>query len=202
MVARLPDADRLDHDTRLLLRSVSDPEAFAEFFRRNRDALLAWLYRQTLDAEVAADIAAESFAVVLAKRVRFRATKGAARGWLWGVAAIELRRWRRRGAVAERARRRSGIPILAVDDEAIAHVESLIDLREFVDASSRELEALPGGERAAVELRVLEGLSYDEVARRLNCHPGAARVRVSRGLGKLRTSLAAYDPAIFVAGPE
>lgn len=194
--------DQLDEDTRLLVRSVSDAAAFGDFYRRNRDSVLRWLYRQTLDAEVAADLMAECFAVALVKRSRFRPSKGTARGWLWGIASVELRRWRRHGVVADRARRRAGIDVIAIDDDAIVHVESLLDLREFIEAASRELEVLPCGEREAVELRVLEGLTYEEVALRLQCAPGAARVRVSRGLGKLRVSLAAYDPSIAVAGPE
>ncbi|MFZ1881132.1 MAG: sigma factor-like helix-turn-helix DNA-binding protein, partial [Gaiellaceae bacterium] len=51
------------------------------------------------------------------------------------------------------------------------------------------LATLPQGERDAVELRVVHELTYDEVARGLSTTPGAARVRVARGLGRLRERL-------------
>jgi RNA polymerase sigma-70 factor (ECF subfamily) len=48
---------------------------------------------------------------------------------------------------------------------------------------------LPAGERDAVELRVIDGLPYDAVAAGLSTTEGAARVRVARGLGRLRQRL-------------
>jgi DNA-directed RNA polymerase specialized sigma24 family protein len=46
------------------------------------------------------------------------------------------------------------------------------------------------GERHAVELRFVEELGYDEIARRLAIQPAAARLRVSRALRRLRIALA------------
>jgi RNA polymerase sigma-70 factor (ECF subfamily) len=48
------------------------------------------------------------------------------------------------------------------------------------------LASLGDGERLAVELRVLEELDYEEIAGRLGISNGAARVRVFRGLDRLR----------------
>jgi DNA-directed RNA polymerase specialized sigma24 family protein len=64
-----------------------------------------------------------------------------------------------------------------------------------VDASSwrstldGELARLSEGERAAVQLRVVEQLDYPTVAARLGCSEQAARTRVHRGLGRLATRL-------------
>jgi RNA polymerase sigma-70 factor (ECF subfamily) len=178
----------LDEDSRLLLAS-HDPGAFAMFYRRNRDPLLAWIYRKTFDAEVAADLGAEVFARVIEKRSEFDVTRGPARAWLWGVAAYEVRRWAREGATAERARRRVGVPVLHVDEDAIAYIESLVDLRPTLPHLRSHFMALPTGERRALELRIVQELPYEEVAVRLGCTRGAARVRVSRGLARLRRLL-------------
>ena len=51
------------------------------------------------------------------------------------------------------------------------------------------LATLPEAQRIAVELRVLSDRPYDEVAEALDCTPTAARIRVSRGLARMRTSL-------------
>lgn len=52
------------------------------------------------------------------------------------------------------------------------------------------LAALGAGEREAVELRVVDELAYEEIARRLDIQPAAARLRVSRALRRLRIALA------------
>ena len=56
----------------------------------------------------------------------------------------------------------------------------------WFDDAGDVLAELPPGERRAVELRVVDGLPYGEVAEGLETTPGAARVRVARGLGRLR----------------
>lgn len=178
-----------DEDGDLLIRARIDSTAFGEFYRRNRDPLLAWLYREVMCPEVAADLAAETFATALEKLERFSPQRGTGRAWLWGIAGIQLRRWWRRGAVANRAQRRLGIPPLVVDDEAVAHIERLVDLEPAREALGEALTTLSQAERNAVELRVIKELSYDETATALGCTTGAARVRVSRGLAKLRENL-------------
>jgi DNA-directed RNA polymerase specialized sigma24 family protein len=45
--------------------------------------------------------------------------------------------------------------------------------------------------RKAVLLRVIEQLPYDEIAERLGCTAGNARVRVCRGLDRLEAYLEA-----------
>jgi RNA polymerase sigma-70 factor (ECF subfamily) len=51
------------------------------------------------------------------------------------------------------------------------------------------IDGLPPAQRRALGLRVVEELSYAEVAARLACSPGAARTRVSRALRVLRDEL-------------
>jgi RNA polymerase sigma-70 factor (ECF subfamily) len=192
----------LDPDSSLLVGSAAEPAVFAAFYRRNLDPLLAWLYRQTLDAEVAADLAGEVFAVAIEQRHRFDPGRGPARAWLWGLAGVELRRWRRDGIIAVKARRRLGIPVLVVDDDAIAHVERLLDLSAVIERLRAHLDELPAGERSALELRIFDELSYDEVAAKLGCAPGAARVRVSRALARLRVLLDPSDALVVSGGAE
>ena len=59
----------------------------------------------------------------------------------------------------------------------------------WLEGLDEALAELPAGERDAVELRVIDGLPYDAVAAGLATSEGAARVRVARGLGRLRQRL-------------
>ncbi len=172
-------------DAELIVASRRDPRLFRQLYDRLADDLLAYFYRRTRDAEVAMDLLAETFAVAFERRAHFedRGKPGAA--WIYGIAAKELSRWYRRQAVELRAVRRLGMTVPVVDDESVARIEALVDSDADRAAVAAALGGLPDGERAAVELRVVDELDYREIAARLSCTEGAARTRVHRGLARL-----------------
>ncbi|MEX0985343.1 MAG: sigma-70 family RNA polymerase sigma factor [Actinomycetota bacterium] len=158
---------------------------FDRWFRR----LLAYFYRRTWDPETSADLAAETMAQALLSVRRYRDTGAPARSWLFTIAGHELRKYWRRKRVDDRAQRRLGIDRVAVDDEAIERIESMVDLTPIREELKRALRSLNRTLRDAVYLRVAEGRPYSEVAEALGCSEGAARVRVSRGLASLSEAM-------------
>jgi RNA polymerase sigma-70 factor (ECF subfamily) len=60
-----------------------------------------------------------------------------------------------------------------------------LDGRERLEAVLHVLGQLPEGERAALLLRLDQGLSYEEIAAALGISTGAAKVRVHRARLKL-----------------
>lgn len=79
----------------------------AHLYNRHARALLTSLTRRTHDPEVALDLMAETFAVAIAQRARFRgSTDAQAGGWLYWIARNELSSWYRRGDVERRAMER------------------------------------------------------------------------------------------------
>jgi RNA polymerase sigma factor (sigma-70 family) len=172
-------------DAELLIASRDDPHAFRELYDRWADRLLAYFYRRTLDAEVAGDLLAETFAVAFERRRRFRDVGRPGANWLYGIAAKELSHWYRRQAVEQRAVRRMAIEVPALDDESIARIEALADMESHRTALAAALERMGPGERHAVQLRVVEEMDYAEIASALRCTEAAARTRVHRGLARL-----------------
>ncbi|HEV2815427.1 MAG TPA: RNA polymerase sigma factor [Solirubrobacteraceae bacterium] len=172
-------------DAELILASRDDPRAFRELYDRWAERLLAYFYRRVLDAEVAADLLAETFAVAYERRRRFRDVGKPGGAWLYGIAAKELSHWFRRQEVERRAIRRLGIEVPPLDERSVAAIEALADADEHRAALAAALGRIGGDERAAVELRVVGELGYAEIAERLNCTEGAARTRVHRGLARL-----------------
>ena len=86
--------------------------------------------------------------------------------------------------------RRLGIERRDLTDAEYDRIEELAathDLRELV---AEELERLPVEQQDAVRLRLMDELSYEEVAERLGITQPAARARVSRGLRTLRAAVA------------
>jgi len=178
-------------DAELILASRTDPSAFRELYDRWAKRLLAYFYRRVVDAEVAADLLAETFAVAYEKRHRFRDVGRPGGAWLYGIAAKELSHWFRRQEVEWRAVRRLGISVPALDEESIARIEALADADAYRAALAAALMELTRADREAVTLRVVNELAYVEVARRLNCTEAAARRRVYRGLARLNTLMQA-----------
>jgi RNA polymerase sigma factor (sigma-70 family) len=166
------------------LLSGGDPGAFAELYRRQEDAILGYFLVRTGDAELAADLTAETFAAAFAGRGTFDAARGEVRGWLFGIAKHLLARSLERGRVEDVARRSLGMEPLELTDSDLARID---ELGPAADA----LAGLPDDQRAAVDGRVLEHLPYADLAARLRCSESVVRQRVSRGLRTLRTRLEA-----------
>jgi RNA polymerase sigma factor (sigma-70 family) len=163
---------------------AGDADAFAEFYRRNEDALVAYFLRRVATADVAADLTAETFARALEGRAGFDPALGDGRGWLFGIARHVLARSVERGRVENETRVRLGMEPLTLDDDDIARIDELAGA-PAVEA----LSALSDAQRRAIAGRVIEERDYDELARSLGCSESVVRKRVSRGLKSLRAEL-------------
>jgi RNA polymerase sigma-70 factor (ECF subfamily) len=172
-------------DAELLIASRHDAAAFRELYDRWAEPLLAYFYRRVLDAEVAADLLAETFAVAFERRGRFRDLGRPGGAWLYGIAGRQLSHWFRRQEVERRGLRRLGIDRPTLDDESIARIEALADLDTHRAALAAALPQIGERDRQAVELRVIDELDYSEIAAALVCSEAAARTRVHRGLARL-----------------
>jgi RNA polymerase sigma-70 factor, ECF subfamily len=173
-----------------LRRSVRKPEAFGDFFDAHFDGLLRYLTRRTCDAEAGLDLTAESFAQAYLSRHRFRgSTEGQASAWLYRIAKRQLARYFKRGAAERQALRRLGLERPELDQETGRQIEELAALDEVRATLNVKLNELSPARRDALRLRVIDELSYREVARKLEISEAAARARVSRGLRDLASAL-------------
>lgn len=180
----------LDHlsDEELLAISVQTPEAFARFYRRYDDAVLAFFAARTKQPEVAADLTSETFAAALVAAPKFDPTRAPASAWLFGIARHKLTDSYRRGRVENSARRRLGIEPIPLEDADIERVLELEVIAREPKALSTLLR-LPDRQRDAVIARILDESSYPAIAKNLKCSEDVARQRVSRGLRTLRHHL-------------
>jgi RNA polymerase sigma factor (sigma-70 family) len=171
---------RHDSDEQLLTRG--DAASFERFYLRHVDALLGYFVRRTRDAELAADLTAETFAAALAARRRYRPDKGAPGAWLYGIALKKLADAQRRGYAEDRARRRLGMERLELTDADIARLERLAD----DEVASVLVERLRPDQRDAVVAHVVDERTYGDIAGQLGTSEAVVRKRVSRGLETVR----------------
>jgi RNA polymerase sigma factor (sigma-70 family) len=175
------DAD----DDELLVAARVQPAAFAELYERHAGWVMAFFVRRTRCWHTAAELSSETFAQAWASRHRFDPALGRAASWLAGIAGNLHRGWVRRRVVGQRAIARCTTTTLTRWDVDLDEVDARLDDRRRRTDLADALASLPPARRDAVVLRVGLDLPYGEVARRLGCTPGAARVRVSRGLAQL-----------------
>jgi len=176
-------------DAELLTRTGSQPEAFGVFYRRYERPILVYATRRCATPDAAADLCAEVFASALASSKRYRAERGPAIAWLYGIASNTLSASRRRGRVADGARKRLQMEPLVLDDEDLERVEAVIDAQRVAPDLQEMLDTLPVDQRDAVLARIVDEQAYDEIAADLKCSPAVVRQRVSRGLNTLRFDL-------------
>ena len=171
----------------LLVRSRSEVGALEALYRELAPEVFLWFRARVSDREVARDLLAETFAQVICSVDRYRGHDDvAAVGWVWGIARNLLRRYYRKQKVEERARQRLGIVHAAAPETPEEAGRVGADVGAQLHAA---LDELPAGTRESVWLRVVDELSYEEIASRQGCSRSAARKRVSRGMRTLAVAL-------------
>ena len=75
------------------------------------------------------------------------------------------------------------------DDGGIEELPARLDAHELSGEVREAIAGLTAGQRAAIGYRVIDELSYEEVAARLRCSPVSARARVFRGLQSMRSTI-------------
>jgi RNA polymerase sigma-70 factor (ECF subfamily) len=172
-----------DDPEALLARAQGgDREALDRLLRPHWDAVYRLAYRVTGHVQDAEDLAGDAFVRILRYLPAYRGD-------------CSFRTWVRRIALnvcltARRRRRESPIdpdrvlladPASGPEDATMAHL--------LQEQTRKEILRLPQGCREAVLLRLIEELPYEEIAEILGISVGVARLKVSRGMSRLRARL-------------
>ncbi len=185
-------------DAALLERFVAnrEPAAFEAILARHGPMVFHVCRRMLSDRSDVDDAFQATFLILIQKAGAIR-KRGQLGSWLHGVAHRVASRQRAQ-AIARRARERD----LAI--EPAANDSATPESRELLAALDQELARLPERLRAAVVLCDLEGKSYDEASRTLECPPGTLRSRLDLGRKRLRGRLLRrrFVPAAVISSLE
>ena len=164
-----------------------DPDAFATLWRTHHAALLRYL--RTRAVACADDVASTVWIDVGSSISRFNGDGDDFRRWLFTIAhrrsVDELRRTSRRREVVQPL-----VPDGAPGEPADRAFEDGASLERAIELVRR----LPPEMAEAVMLRVVNDLSYADVAVILDTSVGNVRVLVHRGLRALRSKIAVTNP--------
>lgn len=137
-------------------------------------ALLRYLRRLTGRADAAEDLLQETFVQALKGLERLDAALSP-KAWLFAIA--------RHLGLNARQRRRDALPLV----EELAEPQARPDPRR--EAMREAIAALPDKQREALQLRLVDGLSYEEIAQTLDIPVGTVRSRLHAAVKGLRSAL-------------
>jgi len=163
---------------------AGDPDAFGELVRRHRDVLWAVALRTTGNASDAEDALQEALISALRSVERFE-RRSAVRTWLYRIVV---------NASLDRLRRNAARPSSSIEGHDPADpADDAGRLADRLDVMAA-LQQLSPGQRAAVVLVHVEGMSVSEAAEVLDLPEGTVKSRCSRGRAQLAQILRPGNP--------
>ena len=174
-----------DSDLSLVqLAQRGDSGAFDALVRRYQHKVVKLVMRYVRDAAEAEDIAQEAFIKAYRALPRFRGDS-AFYTWLYRIAINTAK-----NTLAARGRSPIEYDLDGPDGEEshemqarmkdTATPEALALTEEIRTTVTAAIDRLPEDLRTAIQLRELEGLSYEEIAARMQCPVGTVRSRIFR----------------------
>lgn len=182
------------------LAQRGDSGAFDALVCRYQHKVVKLALRYVRDPAEAEDIAQEAFIKAYRALPRFRGDS-AFYTWLYRIAintAKNLLASRRRSPIKYEADRSEDTDkndgVASMKDSATPEALTLTEEIRFIVTSS--IDALPEDLRTTIQLRELEGLSYEEIAAAMECPVGTVRSRIFRA----RESIDARLREVFDGG--
>ena len=178
-VTRTPEPPLPDEEAEWIRAAQNgDRSAFARLIDCYWDRLYRWLYHLTRDRHAAEDLTQETFLRALAAVKSFRPGSNF-RAWVFRIGHNNFVNQKR----SERRTQHQLPDDAPAPDRGSA--ESAAENRETLEVVNRAVDDLPSDFRAALLLRVHEGLSFREVAKVLGTTEETARWRVFKARQKL-----------------
>lgn len=173
-------------DTELIAASLVEPARFAELFDRHFPAIHRYL-RRRVGAELADDLAAETFTQAFARRRHYRAEQPDAGPWLYGIAGNLLRQHVR--AEQRRLRAYERVPPDLDTHDPGDGVAERVDASAAGRRAAAVLADLPADQREVLLLHAWGDLDTAGIAQALNLPEGTVRSHLHRARQRLRRAL-------------
>ena len=158
---------------------AGDLDAFEALYRGYWERLYAFAFRYLRSKEDAEEIVQEVFLRIWRGRAHW-VPAGAVRNYLYLAVRNAARDRLERAAVARRWRARLGEPVTA------AEIQSNLEAADLVAAVERALAELPVKRAEVCKLRLIDELSYAQIAQRLGICEKTVETQLARGLKFLR----------------
>ncbi len=164
----------------ILERSKKNPQAFGELYEKYFERIFNYIYRQTDDEDLTADLCSQTFLITLKNipAYEFRGLPFSA--WLYKIASNE---------VNKHYRKKKHDKVYSLEEvrvrQLIEQVNETWD-EEIIQRLLNYLKDLPAEMLAVLELRFFEDKDFKEIAFILDISESGAKMRTYRALDRLR----------------
>ena len=165
-------------------------ELLVSKYQRKINRLVSRLVRDAAEVE---DVTQEAFIKAYRALAQFRG-ESAFYTWLYRIAINTAKNY----LASQRRRAPTTTENDAEEAETFEHADQLRDInspesllmsKQVGQAVSKAVDALPEELRTAIQLREIEGMSYEEIADFMNCPIGTVRSRIFRAREAIATEL-------------
>ena len=165
----------------ILDRARKNPQAFGELYEKYFDRIFNFVYRQTDDEDLTADLTSQSFFIALKNvdRYQFRGVPFSA--WLYKIATNE---------VNKHYRKKKQTKVFSIEEVRIMELMKQADEEyneEIVIRLMNYLKELPTDMLQVLELRFFGDKDFKVIAFILDITESGAKMRTYRALDRLRT---------------
>jgi RNA polymerase sigma-70 factor (ECF subfamily) len=172
----------------VLMREVQAGErvAMGELYERFAVRAFRTALSVCHDSECAQDAVQDAFVSMWSSRSTYQPARGSVVGWAMTIVrhrAIYLAR--RRSLAAGREEGPSRLEQQPAGDDVAAEFAAKLECERLAS----QLTRLPPAQREVIQLGFFDGLTHEQIARRLALPPGTVKGRMRLGLTKLRCEL-------------
>ncbi len=183
----LQSEDDIRNEYAILERSGKNPQAFGELYERYFDRIFNFIYRQTEDEDLTADLCSQTFLNALKNANKFEFRGVPISAWFYRIASNEVNKHYRKIKKAK---------VFSIEEVLI---KELIEIssdnlptgqagwsEELVQKLVEYMKELPTDMLEVLQLRFFEDKDFREIAFILSITESGAKMRTYRALDKLR----------------
>lgn len=168
------------HEYSILDRSKKDPKAFGELYEKYFDRIFSFIYRQTDDEDLTADLSSQTFFTALKNvdKYEFRGVPFSA--WLYKIASNE---------VNKHYRKKKRTQVFSIEETRVRELMEQANEgydEEMIQRLMDYLRELPTDMLHVLQLRFFEDKDFKEIAFILDITESGAKMRTYRALDRLR----------------
>ena len=173
--------EEIQQEYLILERSKKDPKAFGVLYEKYFDRIFNFIYRQTDDEELTADLCSQAFLSVLKNVARYDFRGVPFSAWLYKIASNE---------VNKHYYKQKNRKVFSLEE---VRIRELIELsndemwdEELIQRLLHYLKQLPTDMLQVLELRFFEDKNFKEIAFILDITESGAKMRTYRALDRLK----------------
>lgn len=173
--------DEIRQEYEVLDRSKKDVKAFGILYDKYFDRIFRFIYRQTDDEELTADLCSQTFLIALDNVGKYEFRGVPVSAWFYKIAGNEVNKY---------YRKRNRTKVFSLEEarfrELIAQENEDYD-EERLNRLVEYMNDLPTDMIEVLQLRFFEAKEFNEIAFILEMTESGAKMRTYRALDRLRT---------------